>query len=164
MFIKNMNRITYYPHLSSDLNSQNYFSFRSIFLNSIVAENEGKSLLNNTTIINKNYNTNQKSLSSTRINYTNSKRSPSFSVPSAVPSLQHFVLRCRTLSLYRSILRLVSRKGKRVNQIQREEIMEHANTEFRNMKNVTDIPHIKALLAEGSRRKQQLESLIDMTR
>lgn len=93
---------------------------------------------------------------------TSGKSSRSGTAASAL-SLHHFVQRSRVLSLYRSIIRLTQGQCT-LSQAQRKEILEHASTEFRNMRHISDMQHIKQLIAEGSRKKQQLESMIDMTR
>ncbi|KAI2465160.1 hypothetical protein F4781DRAFT_410387 [Annulohypoxylon bovei var. microspora] len=73
-------------------------------------------------------------------------------------SLDHFLLRSRTLSLYRSVIRGTRRIG---DPTTRAETRNFARAEFERHRDVTDPGHIRYLLSTGKTEWESMERYID---
>ncbi|KAI1383995.1 complex 1 protein-domain-containing protein [Hypoxylon trugodes] len=72
-------------------------------------------------------------------------------------SLDHFLLRSRALSLYRTILRSTNRIS---DSTTRDETRNFARAEFERHRDVTDITHIRYLLSTGKTEWESMERYI----
>ncbi|RYO76225.1 hypothetical protein DL766_002948 [Monosporascus sp. MC13-8B] len=72
-------------------------------------------------------------------------------------SLDHFLLRSRALSLYRTIIRGTRRIG---DPATREETRRYARAEFERHRHVTDLGHIRYLLSTGKTEWEAMERYI----
>lgn len=88
-------------------------------------------------------------------------RLPSASARKPLPSLKHFVLRTQVLALFRRVMR-VSRRCPTPEQ--RAETVAHARSEIEAMRNAHETSHIKALLQEGKRKVDTLETMLNLTK
>lgn len=88
-------------------------------------------------------------------------RLPVASVRRPLPSLKHFVLRTQVLALFRRVLR-VSRRCPTAEQ--RAETVSHARSEIEAMRHAHETSHIKALLQEGKRKVDSLETMLNLTK
>ncbi|KAI0890953.1 hypothetical protein F4806DRAFT_484578 [Annulohypoxylon nitens] len=73
-------------------------------------------------------------------------------------SLDHFLLRSRALSLYRSVIRGTRRIS---DPTTRAETRNFARAEFERHRHVTDIGHIRYLLSTGKTEWEGMERYID---
>ncbi|KAI0879808.1 uncharacterized protein GGS22DRAFT_176775 [Annulohypoxylon maeteangense] len=73
-------------------------------------------------------------------------------------SLDHFLLRSRVLSLYRSVIRGTGRIS---DPTTRAETRNFARAEFERHRNVTDVGHIRYLLSTGKTEWESMERYID---
>ncbi|KAI1772578.1 hypothetical protein F4818DRAFT_132580 [Hypoxylon cercidicola] len=72
-------------------------------------------------------------------------------------SLDHFLLRSRTLSLYRTIVR----GTRQINDLTtRNDTRNFARAEFERHRNVTDLSHIRYLLSTGKTEWESMERYI----
>ncbi|KAI1077594.1 hypothetical protein F5B20DRAFT_583005 [Whalleya microplaca] len=84
--------------------------------------------------------------------------SPSRNRLGATLSLDHFLLRSRALSLYRTIVRGTRRIG---DPTTRAETRSFARAEFERHRHVTDIEHIRYLLSTGKTEWEGMERYIE---
>jgi hypothetical protein len=71
------------------------------------------------------------------------------------------MLRAQVLSLYRNTLRLSRRCS---SPEQRAETCAHARQQIEAMRGASEMHHIRALLQEGNRQLQSLETMLNLTK